>query len=76
MTEAEEIKLLTHLKTLRKMLDDKESEIYEYGNRYKNAASASFKFMYQLSLKQCKEEYEAIDYATELIKKELGEVAK
>ena len=74
MTEAEETKLLIHKNTLQKMLNETENEVHYYKYRYKNAVLETSRFRYQEGMNQYKAEYEALDYAIELIKKELGEV--
>ena len=73
MTEAEETKLLIHKKTLQKMLNETENEVHYYKYRYKKAFLETSKFRYKEAMNQYKAEYEALDYAIELIKKELGE---
>ena len=73
MTEAEETKLLIHKNTLRKMLNEEENEIYYYANRCKMSVIESSKAHWKEAMGQHKSQYEALDYAIELIKKELGE---
>ena len=76
MTEAEETKLLIHKNTLQKMLTETENEIHYYANRCKMSVIESSKDKWKEAMNQHKAEYEALDYAIELIKKELGEVAE
>ena len=76
MTEAEETKLLIHKNTLLKMLYEAENEIHYYANRCKMSVIESSKDKWKEAMNQHKAEYEALDYAIELIKKELGEVAE
>ena len=76
MNEAEETKLLIHKNTLQKMLTKEENEIYYYASRCKMSVCESSKEKWKDAIKQHKAEYEALDYAIELIKKELGEVEK
>ena len=76
MTEAEGTKILTHKNTLQKMLNEAENEIHYYKYRYKRSVLETSKFRYKEAMNQYKAEYEALDYAIELIKKELGEVAE
>ena len=76
MTEAEETKLLIHKNTLQKMLTEAENEIHYYANRCKTAMCESSKNQWKDAINQHKAEYEALDYAIELIKKELGEVTE
>ena len=73
MTEAEETKLLIHKNTLQKMLTETENEIHYYANRCKMSVIESSKDKWKEAMNQHKVEYEALDYAIELIKKELGE---
>ena len=74
MTEAEETKLLIHKNTLREMLNEEENEIYYYANRCKMSFIESSKARWKEAMNQTR--YEALDYAIELINKELGEVAE
>lgn len=74
MTEAEETKLLIHKNTLLKMLYEAENEINYYSWRYKRSIFEPSKSQWKEAMNQHKAEYEALDYAIELIKKELGEV--
>lgn len=74
MTEAEETKLLIHKNTLQGMLNEEENEIYYYANRCKMSVIESSKEQWKNAMNQHKSQYEALDYAIELIKKELGEV--
>ena len=74
MTEAEETKLLIHKNTLQKMLTETENEIHYYANRCKMSVIESSKDKWKEAMNQHKAEYLALDYAIELIKKELGEV--
>lgn len=74
MNKAEETKLLIHKNTLQKMLNEAENEVHYYKYRYKKAVLETSKFRYKEAMNQHKAEYEALDYAIELIKKELGEV--
>lgn len=76
MTDAEETKLTIHKLILERMIRDKENEIYYYGNRCKNTMSEIWKTHWKEIIKAKKAEYEALDYAWELIKKELDEVAE
>ena len=76
MTDAEETKLLIHKNTLLKMLNEAENEIYYYSCRCKMSVCESSKSKWKDAIKQHKAEYEAIDCAIELIKKELGEVTE
>ena len=73
MTEAEETKILTHKNTLQRMLTETENEVHYFKYRYKNAVLETSKFKYKEAMNQYKAEYEALDYAIELINKELGE---
>ena len=78
MTEAEETKLLIHKNTLQRMLTETENEVHYYKYRYKDAVLETSKFKYKEAMNQHKAEYEALDYAIELInieliKKEFGE---
>jgi len=73
MTEAEETKLLIHKNTLQRMLVEAENETHYYKYRYKKAFLETSKFQYKEAMNQHKAECEALDYAIELIKKELGE---
>ena len=74
MTEAEKTKLLIHKNTLQRMLNEAENEVHYYKYRYKKAFLETSKFQYKEAMNQHKAEYEALDYAIELINKELGEV--
>lgn len=74
MTEAEEAKLLIHKNALQRMLNEEENEIYYYANRCKMSVIESSKEHWKDAMNQHKSQYEALDYAIELIKKELGEV--
>lgn len=74
MTEAEETKLLIHKNVLQRMLNEEKNEIYYYTNRCKISAIESSKEQWKKAINQHKSQYEALDYAIELIKKELGEV--
>ena len=74
MTDAEETKLLIHKNTLQKMLNEEENEIYYYAHRCKRSVFESSKAHWKEAMNQHKSQYEALDYAIELIKKELGEV--
>lgn len=76
MNKAEETKLLIHKNTLQRMLNEAENEIYYYANRCKMSVIESSKEHWREAMNQHKAEYEALDYAIELIKKELGEVAE
>ena len=76
MTEAEEMKLLIHKNTLQKMLTDEENEIHYYASRCKTAMCESSKNQWKKAINQHKAEYEALDCAIELIKKELDEVTE
>lgn len=76
MTEAEETKLLMHKNVLRKLLIEEENEIYYYAHRCKMSVVESSKRHWKDAMNQHKSQYEALDYAIELIKKELGEVAE
>lgn len=76
MNEAEETKLLIHKNILLKMLAEEESEIHYYSCRCKMSVCEPSKSKWKDAIKQHKAEYEALDYAIELIKKELGEVEK
>ena len=76
MTEAEETKLLIHKNTLQRMLNEEENEIYYYANRCKMSVIESSKEHWKDAMNQHKLQYEALDYAIELINKELGEVAE
>jgi arylsulfatase A-like enzyme len=73
MTEAEKTKLLIHKNTLQKMLIETENEVHYYKYRYKDAVLETSKFKYKEAMNQYKAKYEALDYAIELINKELGE---
>ena len=73
MTEAEEMKLLIHKNTLQRMLTETENEVHYFKYRYKNAVLETSKFKYKEAMNQYKAKYEALDYAIELINKELGE---
>ena len=74
MTDAEETKLLIYKRTLRKMLDAKENEIAYYAYRYDEETIEDCKYRWKDRIRELKADYEALDYATELIKKELSEV--
>ena len=76
MTETEETKLLIHKNTLQKMLNDEKNEIYYYASRCKMSVIESSKEQWKDTMNQHKSQYEALDCAIELIKKELGEVAE
>ncbi len=76
MTEAEETKLLIHKNTLQRMLNEAENEMNYYANRYKMSVVELNKAHLKEAINQHKLQYEALDYAIELIKKELGEVAE
>lgn len=76
MKATEETKLLIHKNTLQRMLTEEENEIYYYANRCKMSVIESSKYKWKEAMNQHKAEYEALDYAIELIKKELGEVAE
>ncbi|MBR2555692.1 MAG: hypothetical protein IKE94_12595 [Aeriscardovia sp.] len=76
MTEAEETKLLIHKNALQEMLIKEENEIYYYVNRCKMSVFESSKAHWKEAMNQHKSQYEALDYAIELIKKELGEVTE
>ena len=73
MTAKEETKLLIHKNTLQKMLNEAENEIHYYASRCKMSVIESSKDKWKDAIKQHKAEYEALDCAIELIKKELGE---
>ena len=55
------------------MLDAKENEIAYYANRYDEETIEDWKYRWKDIIRELKADYEALDYATELIKKELGE---
>lgn len=74
MTDAEKNKLKAHLKTLREMLYDKEKDVNFYSAQSHGEASEIWKTIYKDMINKRKAEYEAIDYATEIIIKELSEV--
>ena len=73
MTEEEETRLLIYKNTLQRMLNEEENEIYYYAHRYKMSTFESSKAHWKEAMNQHKSQYEALDYAIELIKKELGE---
>lgn len=77
MTKAEETKLLIHKNTLQKMLTETENEIHYYAKRCKMSVIESSNDKWKEAMNQhfmlVKAKYEALDYAIELIKKELGE---
>ena len=75
MTE-EKTKLLIHKNTLQKMLNEVENEMNYYADRYKMSVVELNKAHLKDAMNKYKAEYEALDYAIELIKKELGEVAE
>ena len=74
MTEAEETRLLIYKNALQKMLIKEENEINYYARRCKMSVIELSKGRWKYAINQHKSQYEALDYAIELIKKELGEV--
>ena len=58
------------------MLIKEENEINYYAHRCKMSVLESSKGRWKYAINQHKSQYEALDYAIELIKKELGEVAE
>ena len=73
MNDVKETKLLIHKNTLQRMLTETENEVHYFKYRYKNAVLETSKFKYKEAMNQYKAKYEALDYAIELINKELGE---